>query len=435
MTDSTNGALPPQLRDLSYGARETLAAIAGLFGEASVADDSPTVWSATQLGTERSRLVAARQSLTATQIRVVGTVLAADLAALKDDAVLSGPGDGDPPTWSPFDTGGDQPSSVPARLVAKFPAGTLSEIAVCVFINDEDYDRQLTVYAAEGQHDAAHGVLADFLQRASGPANPLRGKTLRARQMPSGSMVLDMHPTPTDKRAELVLPGEVWREVDLNTAVIGNKHDTLERLGLGTSRGILLAGPPGVGKTHLTRVIAAELVGDCTVIFADASAVTHAVTELYHEAEYLGRCVIVLEDIDLVVGHRGSGAGPLLADFLATLDGVRQRHGLLTIATTNDPGAIDPAAQRSARFDSVVTIPAPDGVARREILQRYLGPLGLDLTLTAVAGHLDGASGADLREVVRRAVLEFGESFTDEDLVDVATSGRWRTAVNTGQYL
>lgn len=434
MTESKNGVLPPQIADLSYSTRETLAAIASLFGNASVADDSPTVWSAAQLETDRSRLVAARQDLTATQIRVVGTVLAADLAALGDDAAVSGPGDGVPPTWSPFDVGGDQPSSVPARLVAHFPAGVLAEIAVCVFIDDEDYDRHLTVYAAEGQHDAAHVVLADFLQRASGPGNPLRGKTLRARQM-SHSMVLDIHPTPTDKRDELILPREVWREVDLNASVVGSKHDTLERLGLGTSRGILLAGPPGVGKTHLTRVIASELVGDCTVIFADASAVTHAITELYHEAEYLGRCVIVLEDIDLVVGHRDSGSGPVLADFLATLDGVRQRHGVLTIATTNDPGAIDPAAQRSARFDSVVTIPAPDAAARREILQRYLERLGLDLTLTGVATQLDGASGADLREVARRAVLEFGETFTEKDLTDVALSGRWRTTVNTGQYL
>jgi SpoVK/Ycf46/Vps4 family AAA+-type ATPase len=101
----------------------------------------------------------------------------------------------------------------------------------------------------------------------------------------------------------------------------------------------------------------------------------HALADLYAESDTFGPTLIVLDDIDLVLGHRDSGGdNTALADFLATLDGVRQREDVLTIATTNDPKSLDPAAQRSSRFDMIVTLPMPDAQSRARILGRHLEP-------------------------------------------------------------
>jgi SpoVK/Ycf46/Vps4 family AAA+-type ATPase len=77
----------------------------------------------------------------------------------------------------------------------------------------------------------------------------------------------------------------------------------------------------------------------------------------------------------------------------------------------------------------------PDAASRMRILERHLRPLGLDLDFHALAEVLEGASGADVKEVIRRAVLEHGERFTHAQLVEIAESGRWQTTVNRRKYL
>jgi len=107
---------------------------------------------------------------------------------------------------------------------------------------------------------------------------------------------------------------------------------------------------------------------------------------------------------------------------------------VVTIATTNVTETIDPALLRPGRFDSVIEIGAPGPAARQQILRRYLRALG-DFDLARVVAVTDGATGADMREIVRRAVLERGPDVTADDLYDVANSGRWRPNVPSGQYL
>jgi SpoVK/Ycf46/Vps4 family AAA+-type ATPase len=247
---------------------------------------------------------------------------------------------------------------------------------------------------------------------------------------------ITVSPQIASERAGLILPDELWTEVDVFLASATSRRDLLKSLGLGTNRGMLVAGPPGVGKTHLVRVIASELAGRYTTILADANAMRHTIADLYAESDTFGPTLVVLDDIDLVLGHRdGSGTNTSLADFLSTLDGVRQRDDILTIATTNDPKSLDPAAQRSSRFDMVITLPMPDAAGRTRILERHLGPLNLSLDFPALAEALDGATGADVKEVVRRAVLEHGDRFTQAQLVEIAESGRWKATVSRRRYL
>ena len=176
-----------------------------------------------------------------------------------------------------------------------------------------------------------------------------------------------------------------------------------------------------------------------TVIFCDAMTVQHSVRELYKELKYLAPALVVMEDVDLVVGDRNAGASGALLDFLVALDGAMSDHsGVVTIATTNDPQAIDPAARRSARFDVLIEVPPPDQAGRAAILERYLRDLDNAVDIARVAAATNGMSGADLRELVSDGVLHTSGDGADatvdtELLVRLAVERRQRPA--PGLYL
>jgi hypothetical protein len=349
--------------------------------------------------------------------------------------VVGSPGDGLPPTWTQLDVGPDEKVAVPGRLIAFFPAGSLAEVPMCVHVDERHWSREFAILSTTADKPRAVQLLKAFCDRLKTAENPLRGRVLEAT-VAEGLLHLGISPTLSNPRDSLILPASVWTEVDIFLASATSRRELMRRLGLGTNRGLLVAGPPGVGKTHLVRVIASELGGRFTTILSDANAMRHSIADLYAETETFGPTLVVLDDIDLVLGHRDSnGDNTALADFLATLDGVREREDVLTIATTNDPRALDPAAQRSSRFDMVITMPLPDEASRAGILARHLGPLGLPIDYDAVARALEGATGADVKEVVRRAVLEHGERFTQQLLLEIADSGRWKAAVNRRRYL
>jgi hypothetical protein len=423
------------LGPVSDETRETIGVLAELLGNAPTAAASPTEFAIRHLGIDRLQLASTRFTGPSTSLAVLGNLLRLEMERHGDVVTVGSPGDGLPPTWSQLDIGPGEKVAVPGRLVAHFPAGTLAAEPLCVTIDDRHWQREFAILSAAVAKPVAERVLTSFQDRLKTSENPLRGRVLEA-SVNDGCLRITLSPTPTADRAGLVLPASIWAEIDVFLAAATTRREALRRLGLGTNRGMLVAGPPGVGKTHLVRVIAASLAGDFTTILADANSMRHTLADLYAETDTFGPTLVVLDDIDLVLGHRDGGAndGPL-ADFLAALDGVRQREDILTIATTNDPKSLDPAAQRTSRFDMIVTLPMPDEASRASMLERHLGSLGLPLDYAAVARALDGATGADVKEVVRRAVLEHGESFTQDELVAVAESGRWKANANRRRYL
>ena len=415
--------------------RETLRVLGELLGNEPATAISPTQFAIRHLGVDSTQLAATKYTGPTTSLAVLGHLLRLDLDRHAAQVVIGSPGDGQPPTWSQLDVGAGEPLPVPGRMVVFFPAGTLADVPLCILINDRHWEREFTILSAATVKESAERLLADFRGRMKSELNPLRGRVLEAR-VDDGCLRIGVSPGLAAERGGLMLPAPLWAEVDVFLASATTRRDLLRALGLGTNRGLLVAGPPGVGKTHLVRVIAAELAGRYTTILADANSMRHTIADLYAESDTFGPTLVVLDDIDLVLGHRdGSGHNNSLADFLSALDGVRQREDILTVATTNDPGALDPAAQRSSRFDTVLTLPLPDAVCRAQILERHLGPLNLVIDFAEVADALDAASGADVKEVIRRTVLEHGESFTQDQLLDIAESGRWQAAVDRGRYL
>jgi ATP-dependent 26S proteasome regulatory subunit len=302
----------------------------------------------------------------------------------------------------------------------------------------------LSVHSRSGDADAARAWLDGLLER-SRRDNPFRGRALEA--VVAGCTGLRFRVLDLDAvgRADVVLPAAVWDEVDRNVHGLFAARARLAAAGLAENRGLLLAGPPGTGKTLLTRVLAAELPAGVTVVFCDGKAVAGTVRQLYAELEHLAPALVVMEDIDLVVAdrHRGSMSTGPLVDFLLALDGAVSRHrGVVTVATTNDPAAIDAAAKRAARFDRLVEVPPPDAVGRAAILTRYLRSLpgSADIDVARVAAATDGATGADLRELVTLAVLHTSRhcaadegAVTTDLLLRLAAEAGYQLPI--GQYL
>ena len=439
-TGTDGRTLEAILANASPETRATIEVLGEILGRHPASALSPTSFATHHLGIDATHLASTKFSGPGTSLAILGNLLRIELERHADAVIIGSPGDGQPPTWSQLDLGGDDKVAVPGRLIAFFPAHSLAPEPLCVLVDDRSWNREFAILSHAAHKPQAQQVLGRFCARLKTPENPLRGRVLEAGVV-DGSLRLCITTTRANPRSGLILPAPVWAEVDVFLAAATTRRELMRRLGLGTNRGMLVAGPPGVGKTHLVRVIASELIaGDpahrYTTILADANTMRHMIAELYASSETFGPTLVVLDDIDLVLGHRDSnGDNGALADFLATLDGVLEREDILTIATTNDPKALDPAAQRSARFDMVVTLPMPDEASRALILERHLAPLGLSIDYDTVARALEGATGADVKEVVRRTVLEYGERFTQDQLLDVAKTGRWQAAVNRRRYL
>ena len=386
------------------------------------------------LGRSGSDLVCESRKLSSIGHVTVGLAIAA-LIDRFDPAI--GPGDDDePPTWGHVEIG-DQHLAPPSALSAYFAAGHLAPPPLVVRLGESfafSDGPRLQVYTAAG--DRAHGVavIESIMADAEGAKNLFRGRGLTATE--NNGLVLEVTELPAVTRANVIVPASVWSEIDLNIAAVTTHRELMTKLGLGVRRGVLLAGPPGVGKTVISQVIANELLGAFTVIIVDARAGQSALAGVYKEARSLGPTLIVLEDIDLIVGdRRKSGDTRALSEFLAVMD-TDPSAPILTLASTNDVGALDAASIRTARFDSIIEIRYPTGDAAAQILSTYLDgvPGGESVDVRTVAAHFStDISGADIREIVRRTVLASG-SATQAGLIATVQSGRFKPQLPQGQY-
>ena len=155
---------------------------------------------------------------------------------------------------------------------------------------------RILVYTAPADRAYAAQVLDGIMDDASGAISLFRGRVLSASE--DQGLTLEPVDLPAVTRSNVVVPAEVWAEIDLNIASVTVHRQLMETLGLGVRRGILLAGPPGVGKTVISQVIARELLGEFTVIMVDARAGQAALTGVYKEARSFG------PDADRHRGHR-----------------------------------------------------------------------------------------------------------------------------------
>ncbi len=197
--------------------------------------------------------------------------------------------------------------------------------------------------------------------------------------------------------------------------------DRLRRLGAALPLGVLLVGPRGSGKTLLARALAGEAgvpllrLPAPELAGASAADASERVRALFERASASAPCVVLVEDLE-APGRRaprrrgdpqGWETGGTLQALLAELECFDPRSGVVLMAATSRPDAIDPAMLRPGRFDRVVALGRPDRFGREAILRVHAQRvrLGNDVSLADIAARTPGLVGAELAAMLNEAAL------------------------------
>lgn len=188
-----------------------------------------------------------------------------------------------------------------------------------------------------------------------------------------------------------------------------------KKLGIRLPKGVLLIGPPGVGKTMIAKAIANE----ARVPFFYQSGSSFAqiyvgvgakrVQELFYSAKAHAPSIIFIDEIDAVGKSRGGNRNDereaTLNQLLTEMDGFVDSSDVIVIGATNQAKMLDSALLRAGRFDRRIYIDLPDLNEREHILKLYLEGKNHSVDTKEIAKHCTGFSGAAINSLVNEASL------------------------------
>lgn len=212
------------------------------------------------------------------------------------------------------------------------------------------------------------------------------------------------------------LDREIQRVREMIELPLKNPH-IFERLGIDPPKGVLLYGPPGMGKTLIARAVAHE--AEVNFFTVNGPEIVHKfygeseahLRRIFEEAARQAPSIIFIDEIDSVAPKRANVQGEvekrIVATLLALMDGLKSRGELIVIGATNMPDLLDPALRRPGRFDREILIGIPDRNGRLRILEIHTRgmPLGEDVSLERLADITHGYVGADLEALAREAAM------------------------------
>jgi transitional endoplasmic reticulum ATPase len=192
-----------------------------------------------------------------------------------------------------------------------------------------------------------------------------------------------------------------------------------EEAGIKPTKGILISGPPGCGKTLLAKAIANESgvnfisVKGPVLLSKYVGESERGVREVFRKARQAAPCIIFFDEIDALVPVRSGSSSDshvaerVLSQFLTEVDGIEELKGVLVLGATNRLDILDPAVLRPGRFDEVVEIPIPNEEDRKEIFEIHLRnkPLSPRIVLDDLVSKTEGFSGADIAGACHKAAL------------------------------
>jgi hypothetical protein len=277
-----------------------------------------------------------------------------------------------------------------------------------------------------GTDPEAAGAALRQIRAATDAHNVFRRQVLSfgAEVFGHGQTLLQFHRRAQLGSEQLVLDAGTMAEIERQVVDVARHKARLLAAGQHLKRGLLLYGPPGVGKTHTVRYLIGRLA-DTTVVLLTGNAL-HLIAEACSVARTLQPAMIVVEDVDLIAEDRGMHPGhhPLLFQLLNEMDGLAEDADVVFLLTTNRADLLEPAlAARPGRVDQAVELTLPDRDARRALFDLYRGSLAMDTSgLDGVLDRTDGVTASFLKELIRRAALFAADRTEDGEILDVSAA-------------
>jgi transitional endoplasmic reticulum ATPase len=211
----------------------------------------------------------------------------------------------------------------------------------------------------------------------------------------------------------LVLPPAIKAQLQQLQAVIEDP-ESARRFGVDPPTGLLLAGPPGTGKTTIAKVLAAQArcsfypISGADVMSKWVGESEQNVRQLFERARENRPSIIFIDEIDAIAGRRGEiqAHDSHVNQLLAEIDGIAGQRGVFIVGATNRPDQLDPALLRGGRLSRTIVLGLPDEAGRLAMLRLHTARMPtVAVRLDDLARETDGLSPADLKALCQEAAL------------------------------